>query len=129
MYVDMKTYHKSSYFLPSFLPAYLLSFFPSDIMAFRLFSCLAIQQGHQSFWCWRYFQENARVFSYWKKLDLIRNLETSFTRLWSLWIWQLLCCHWKTKIKIYILKKTFLRFQFFINKMEWKLYQQKIIES
>ena len=111
-------------FLPAFLP-----FFPSHIMAFRLFSCLAIQQGHQSFWSWRYFQENAQVFSYWKKLDLIWDLKTSFTCLRSLWIWWLLCCHWKTEIKIYILKKTFLWFHFFISKMEWKLYQEKIIES
>lgn len=120
IHVDIKTHHISSSFLPCFLPSCLSSFLPSDITACRLLSCLAIQQGHKSFWSWRYFQENAQVFSYWKKLDLIRDLKTSFICPWSLWIWLPLRCHCKIKAKIRMfVKKTFLQFYFFIDKAAW----------
>lgn len=105
------------FLLPSLLPAFL----PSDITAGRLLSCLAIQQGHHSFWSWGYFQENAQVFSYWKKLDLIRDLKTSFSCPWSLWIWLPLCCHCKIKAKIHMfVKRHSFSFVFIsIKRLEW----------
>lgn len=60
-------------------------------------------------------KENAAVFSYQKKLDLIRDLKIYFTCLWSLWIWLLLGCRCKITTNIYVFEKDIHMVSFFLS--------------
>lgn len=111
MHVDIETNIPCIFLLPCLFPACLpafLSSFRHNCLQIALLSCHSAGTS-----IILKLKENAAVFSYQKKLDLIRDLKTYFTCLWSLWIWLLLGCHCEIKTNMYVCEKDIHMVSFF----------------
>lgn len=111
------------FLLPSLLPAFL-PLFLYTLLLVDFYCLLPSRRDINHFEAEVIFRKmlilSGKCFSYWKIIDLIRNMKASFTCPWSLRIWLPLCCHCKIEAEMrMLLQKTFLQFCFFIAEAAW----------